>query len=203
MKKKSVWVIATTLAFCLLPTRSFADKANFPWLSIVPEVGYVFFKSGELEKDYHSKVPNRHGVVVKGHLDLGGDGLALELAPLFTWQAAGGLVDNLTGVGGEITLAYRFRTGGLYPTIGAAFHGVYYTPNDAISRGSDLMARFPFGINWYFAKYLAFVAEGGFMIGATGIRFAQGDDALRSALSERTEYAFILGFDLVIGLRFP
>jgi hypothetical protein len=200
VKRMALWVLC---CLCLAPVKAGARNVDFPWLSLAPEVGYVYFNGAELEKDYHAEVPSRNGVVLKGHVDLGGSRWALELAPLFTWQSAGGLVGNLNGVGGEVGLAYRISSGNLYPGFGIGFHGVYYTPNDAIQHGLDLMARFPIGMTWYFANYLGLVLEGGFMLGTTGIRFKEAEDAVRSNLSETTEYAFVLGFDLVVGLRFP
>jgi hypothetical protein len=176
---------------------------NIPWLSLAPEVGYVFFKGNELEKTYHAEAPNRHGVVLKGHVDVGGTGGALEVAPLYTFQHAGGLLGNLHGVGGEVSLVYRHSAGEFHPGIGLGFHGVFYAPNDDIQRGMDLMARIPIGTTWYFARYLGLVLETGPMLGVTGILFKDTDDPVQSALFERMELAFVFGIDLVMGLRFP
>ena len=196
-------LVVSMVVFSLFPSGVSAAEGRMSWLSIAPEVGYVFFKKGELEKDYRSKVPARHGVVVKGHVDIGGDGLAMELAPLFTWQSGDAFVGDLTGVGGEAGFVFRFSSGNFFPGIGAGFRGVYYVSNSVIERGTDLTARFPVGATWYFARYLGLVMEGGIILGATGIRFKDGDDPVRSNLSERTEFAFVFGFDLLLGLRFP
>ena len=180
-----------------------ASPHDIPWLSLAPEVGYVFFKKGELEKTYHAEVPTRHGFVLKGHADLGGDYGALELAPLYTRQSAGGLVGKLNGVGGEVTLVYRHPSGPFHPGIGIGFHGVFYTPNDNIQKGVDIMARAPLGVTYYFARYLGLVLEVGMMIGTTGIQFEADDNPVRYNLSDKMEYALVFGVDILIGLRFP
>lgn len=176
---------------------------GMPWLTLAPEVGYVFFKEGELEKTYHAKVPTRHGFVFKGHADLGGDYGALELAPLYTRQSAGGLVGTLNGVGGEVSLVYRHPSGPFHPGIGIGFHGVFYTPNDNIQKGVDIMARAPIGMTYYFARYVGLVLETGLMIGATGIQFEESDNPVQYNLSEKMEYALVFGIDILMGLRFP
>ena len=186
-----------------------AESPEFAWLSLAPEVGYTFFSKGELEKAYHSEIEVRNGVVVKGHVDIGGDGVALELAPLYSWQGCGGVVGNLNAFGGEMTLVYRFRSDDVYPGIGIGFHAAYIFPNDTVRRGVELFGRVPLGMTWYFVKYIGLVLEGGFMFGGTGIHFkdvdpAPGeDDPVPGNLHLHTEYAFNLGFDLMVGLRFP
>jgi hypothetical protein len=179
-----------------------AESPKFAWLSLAPEVGYTFFSKGELEKDYGTEIGARNGVVVKAHLDIGGDGLALELAPLYSWQGCGGRVGNLNAFGGETTLVYRFRSDDIYPGIGIGIHAAYLFPNDKIQRGVELFGRVPLGLTWYFVKYIGLVLEGGFMFGGTGIRL-KNVDAVSSNLAGHTEYAFNLGFDLMVGLRFP
>ena len=48
------------------------------------------------------------------------------------------------------------------------------------------------------------VFEAGFMFGGTGIRFKEDHpDQDASNLSGETEFAFTLGFDVLLGLRFP
>ena len=174
---------------------------KFAWLSLAPEVGYTFFSKGKLEDNYDAEIASRNGVVVKGHLDIGGDRLALELAPLYSWQGCGGLVGNLNAFGGEITLVYRFKSGDIYPSIGVGFHGAYLFANENIQRGTELFGRAPLALTWYFVKYIGLVLEGGFMVGTTGIRTKENEEY--GILHENTEFAFNLGFDLLIGLRFP
>ncbi len=197
-------IIAGGLAVLFgLSQRAEASGRQMPWLSLAPEVGYVFFGEGELEDHYHAKVPNRHGVVLKGHVDLGGDYGALELAPLYTWQHAAGRVGDIRGFGGEVSWVYRHPSGPLHPGIGIGFHGVFYAPNDHIQRGVDLMARIPIGMTYYFSRFLGFLMEVGPMLGATGIRFKADDDPVRYNLSEKIEYALVFGVDILVGLRFP
>jgi hypothetical protein len=179
-----------------------AESPKFAWLSLAPEVGYAFYSKGELEKDYGTDINARNSFVVKGHVDLGGDKLALELAPLYAWEGCSGLVGNLNALGGEITLVYRFKSNNIYPGIGIGFHGAYLFPNDNVKRGVELFGRVPLGLTWYFMKYVGLVLEGGFLFGGTGIRF-KDVEAVPGNLYENTEYAFNLGFDLLVGLRFP
>lgn len=198
---------AGAVAGLLLFTNSvstLAQEPEFPWLSVAPELGYQFFSAAKLEKDFDTEVGPRNGVTVKIHADVGGDKWGLEIAPLYAWQGSGDLAGNLSALGGEITLAYRFSfRGGVYPGIGIGFHGAYLLPNENIQKGCELAARIPLGATWYFLKYLGLVVEGGFMMGAVGIRFKDGTDAVLYALSQKTQYAFTLGFDLMVGLRFP
>ena len=101
-------------------------------------------------------------------------------------------------------MVYRFKKGAAYPGVGLGFHATYLFPNDKVQHGLELMGRVPLGLTWYFLKYIGLVVEGGFLFGATGIRF-KNDSAVPEfqALNENTEYAFTMGFDLMIGLRFP
>ncbi len=201
-QRRFLFALTMGLFVTTLVGRSNAEGHKFAWLSLAPEVGYTFFSKGELEEDYHSKIAARNGVVVKGHLDLGGDGLAFELAPTYAWQGCGGLVGNLNAFGGEATLVYRFKSGDIYPSIGLGFHGAYIFSNDNVKRGVEIFGRAPLGLTWYFVKYIGLVLEGGFMFGTTGIRF-KNVEGVPGTLYEDTEYAFNLGFDLLVGLRFP
>ena len=180
------------------------EKPRFPLISIAPEVGWQFFGKSKLEDNFDSTVGVRNAVVVKAHADIGGDKWALELAPLYAWQLSDGLTGNMSAFGGEVTLAYRRSTGAWYPGVGIGFHGTYLFPSDTVERGTELGARIPIGFTWYFFRYLGLVAEGGFMIGAVGIRFKDKPmDPLLHALSGKTEYALSIGCDLLVGLRFP
>jgi hypothetical protein len=204
MNSKVLYVGLLVISGSIAPGLGEAAEGRIPWLSIAPEVGYLYVFKGELENDYHSEVPSRHGVVVKGHLDLGGDGLAAEFAPLFTWQSGDAFVGDFTGVGGEVGVVYRYVSGDLHPGVGVGLRGVYYVQNNAIERGVDLTARIPVGMTWYFADLLGLVLEAGAFLGGTGIRFRDDTaDPIRSNLSEKTEYALVVGFDLLVGLRFP
>ncbi len=181
-----------------------ADNPRFPWLSIAPEVGYQFFAERTVVEDPHVTIGPRHGAVVKAHVDLGGDKFAMELAPLYAWQGTPNAMGSVSTVGGEITAVFRFSSGKVYPNIGLGFHGTYVLPNENIVGGTELCARVPLGLTWYFIRYLGLVVEGGFIFGGAGVRTKESShDAYLSAISGNMEYAFVLGFDLLVGLRFP
>lgn len=204
MNRKTYVAIAATMLLMSVCGTAFADKAKFPWLSIAPEVGWQFFAKSTMETTYNSTMGPRNGVVVKAHVDIGGDKWALELAPLYAWQGSDSLSGNTSAFGGEITAAYRFSTKSIYPGIGIGFHGAYLFPTDNLDYGVELMARIPLGLTWYFVKYLGLTLEGGFMFGALGVRYKESaKDTVASNLSQHTEYAFNLGCDLLVGLRFP
>lgn len=179
-----------------------AKETKFAWLSFAPELGYVFFSKGDLEEDYDAQIDARNGITVKGHIDLGGDKLAIELAPLYAWEGSSGLTGNLNAFGGEASIVYRFQTGSVFPSIGLGFHGAYLFATENVERGVELFGRVPLGLTWYFLKYVGLVLEGGFLFGGTGIRF-KDVGGVRGNLSGNTEYAFSLGFDLLVGVRFP
>lgn len=192
------------VAMALGAPRASAEQVDFAWLSVAPKIGYLFLSKGELEKSYHTEISNRHGVVVKGHVDVGGDKWALEIAPIYAFEGCKPPVDNLHAFGGEAGIAYRFGQNRIYPHFGLGFHGTYLFKNDNIKSGTELFARIPLGLTWYFMKYLGLIFEGGFMFGATGIHFKPDpNDQVITNISEDMELAFTLGFDLLIGLRFP
>jgi hypothetical protein len=184
------------------------DNARFAWLSFAPEVGYVHFFESKFTGS-GEKLDSRHGTVVKGHVDLGGDGLALEIAPLYAWQSCD-LLGNFHAVGGEVTLALRGSFGSFYPGIGIGFHGSYLFNTPHMDRGTQLYARVPLGFTWYFVKYLGLVFEAGVMYGGTGIQFKESEsssssryDAIRGRLVGDIKFASGFGLDLLLGLRFP
>ncbi len=192
------------IAMALSAPPASAEKVDFAWLSVAPKIGYLFLSKGELEKNYHTKISNRHGVIAKGHVDIGGDKWALELAPVYAFEACKAPVDNFHALGGEAAIAYRFGKTNIYPHIGLGFHGTYLFKNDNIKSGLEMLGRVPLGLTWYFMKYLGLTLEAGFLFGATGIHFKPDpDDPAISNVAEHMEYAFTLGFDLLVGLRFP
>ena len=191
-------------AILLGAAQASAEKVDFAWLSIAPKIGYLCQSKGELEKTYHTEISHRHGVVFKGHVDIGGDKWALEIAPIYAFEGCKPPVDNLHAFGGEASVVYRFGRNTVYPHIGLGFHGTYLFKNDNIHSGAELFGRVPLGVTWYFVKYLGLILEGGFMFGGTGIHFKPNpDDKVINNISEDMQYAFTLGFDLLIGLRFP
>lgn len=187
------------------------EQHKFSWFSLAPEIGYAhFFKSKIGSGGF--RLSARNGLVVKGHVDLGGDGIAVELAPLYSRQYGDSFLGDFHVVGGEITLVFRFAIGNVYPSIGIGFHGTYMIGNDQFSSGTELYGRVPFGITWYFVKYLGLVVDVGFLFGGTGInvRAVSEDENITGTKTEKwarlagsIEFAKGMGFDLLVGLRFP
>jgi len=156
----------------------------FSWFSLAPEVGYLFFPKSELTvKGFKATVEPRNGFIMKLHLDLGGDGLAFELAPLFSIQGGGitpdgggfwegidiGSGGNFQSVGGQMALVYRFKLGHFFPHLGLSFHGSYLM-GDEIDFGTEIYARIPIGFTVYMGKSLGLVVDVGLMYGVTGIK---------------------------------
>lgn len=180
------------------------EEHEFLGLTLAPEVGYVFFPKSELTVNgFKATVQARNGFVAKVHLDLGGDGIAFELAPLFAVEAGGidakggdfGTVavdldqgfgaGSFQAVGGQMGLVWRFRAGRFYPGFGLGFHGAYLM-GDAIDYGLELYGRVPVGFTVYLAPRLGLVVEAGFMLGVTGIRTPLDWSSLEAAgLSEQ------------------
>ncbi len=205
-------MILFSMVLTTFANRALADEANFAWLSFAPEIGYAHFFEGDPKLDGFADVnfDKRNGFVIKGHIDLGGDGLAVELAPVFAWESSdGGPLGDFSVLGGEITLVYRFGKNNVYPSIGAGFHGANIFPNEFIDAGCQLYARIPFGLTWYFLKYLGLVVEAGVMYGGTGIRAKSpsefSDPATVNAATALSDMEFAPGFalDILVGLRFP
>ncbi len=164
------------------------EEHEFLGFTFAPEVGYVFFPKSELTVNgFKATVQARNGFMAKAHFDLGGDGIAFELAPLFAVEAGGidaqggdfgsvavDLNDGLgagsfQAVGGQMSLVWRFRAGRFYPGFGLGFHGAYLMGDD-IDYGMELYGRVPVGFTVYLAERLGLVVEAGFMFGVTGIR---------------------------------
>jgi hypothetical protein len=199
------------------PAQDGEDGYDFAWFSIAPELGYTYFAPATITVegiDFH--VAARSSLAAKLHLDLGGDGLAVEIAPLYTWECGGGRFGNFHSVGAELALAWRFRLGSFYPGVGLGFHGTYIMGDD-ISLGAELYGRLPIGFTWYFSEYAALVVEVGLMYGGTGIRAKEivvdttpgpgGPQSPQQAANNAfaTNVSFGTGFaiDTVLGVRFP
>ncbi|MDD5306368.1 MAG: hypothetical protein PHU25_03525 [Deltaproteobacteria bacterium] len=193
------------------------DGHDFAWFSVAPEAGYTYFAPATITVqgvDFH--VAARSSVLAKLHLDLGGDGLAVEIAPLYSWESGGGRFGNFNSVGAELTLAWRFKLGSFYPGLGVGFHGTYIMGDD-IALGAECYGRLPVGFTWYFSEYAALVLEVGLMYGGTGIRAkdivvdvgaaAAGNETKEQAANNAlaSNIAFGAGFavDAVLGIRFP
>jgi hypothetical protein len=190
-----------------------SEASGFSWFSIAPEVGYQYFFETEIDEDYDAVIGGRHGLVLKGHLDFGGDGVALEVAPIFAFESGSGLWGDFAVLGGELTLAFRGSWGSFYPGFGIGFRGAGIFENDRIHSGAELYARIPVGFTWYFWSHLGLVFEVGVMYGGTGIRPkdvedpdpTDEDDTIRNNLAETDEMYWGAGFglDILLGLRFP
>lgn len=158
---------------------------EFASVSLSPQMGYTFYPKSEMEiRGFKATVEPRHGLIFKLHLDLGGDGVAFELAPIFSLQF-GGITPNSSisdinfesgfssgsfqAVGGEMGLVYRFSIKQFFPHFGFGFHGAYLRGDD-IEYGVEIYGRIPVGLTVYLAQHIAVVAEFGFMLGVTGIR---------------------------------
>lgn len=186
---------------------------EFAWLSVAPEAGYGYFFEGEFSGVNGEMLSARNAFVAKLHVDIGGDGLAVELAPLYEFEGCDKLLGDFNVLGGEVTLVYRFAAGSVYPSLGIGFHGAYIFPSDILSSGTQLYARAPLGLTWYFGEYLGLVVEAGVLYGGTGIKTKAvtisgtqqaGDlERRRNVLSDSMEFASGFGFDLLVGLRFP
>ncbi len=198
-------IIALTVAFSVISSPVMAEESSgseFAWFSFAPEIGYVRFFEATVHEKLNAKLAARDGIVLKGHVDIGGDGIALELAPLYAWESGGEEFGDFNVFGGEITLAFRASIGSFYPGFGIGFHGAYIFENDYIDSGSELYARVPLGFTWYFAEYLGLVFEFGLMYGGTGVRVKEEvNHAL--AESDKPEFGAGFAFDILAGLRFP
>jgi outer membrane protein W len=162
------------------------DEHAFSWFSAAPELGYTFFPEAAMQVNgFKATVNARNGFVAKLHLDLGGDGLSFEIAPLFAVEAGGidqsggsfgsTSVDprNLSGsfqsIGAQLGAVYRFEISRFYPHVGLGLHAAYVMGRD-IEYGAEIYGRIPLGFTLYLAKHLGLVVEAGFMYGVTGIK---------------------------------
>ena len=210
MRLKSLIPTAVIMTSLLAGASAARADGGFAWLTIAPEMGYVHFFKTTLDEEFDVKLGARNGLTVKGHVDIGGDGLALEVAPLYSWQSAGGTFGSFSALGGELTLVYRSSFKSFYPGIGVGLHLAGIFANDIIKSGLELYARVPVGFTWYFAKHLGLVFEAGAMFGGTGIRMKEQSGA---SLEEQEINALAntgdiywgpgFGFDIMAGLRFP
>lgn len=165
-----------------------AEEDYFFWLTVAPEVGYLFFPRSALAvQDYTAKVEPRNGFAAKLHFDMGGDGLAVEIAPMFVVEAGGvnptgggfgnigvdfseGLFSGtFQGIGAQFAVVYRFEVGRFFPSIGGGFHGNYLWGSE-IEYGTELYGRIPIGATVYVGKNIGLVFEIGLMYGVTGIK---------------------------------
>ncbi|MCP4679769.1 MAG: hypothetical protein GY854_30620 [Deltaproteobacteria bacterium] len=194
-----------TVVLSVISSPALADESSdseFAWFSFAPEIGYVHFFETTVHEKLNAKLAARDGIVLKGHVDIGGDGIALEIAPLYAWESGGKEFGDFNVLGAEITLALRANSGNFYPGIGIGFHGAYIFENDYINSGSELFARVPLGFTWYFMEYLGLVFEFGLMYGGTGVRVKEeANHAL--AESDKAEFGAGFAFDILVGLRFP
>ncbi len=164
------------------PEEEKAEKEEiFPVFTMAPELGYLFFPRSEMVVNgFKATVETRNGFIVKLHFDIGGDGLAFEISPMFAIEAGGITREEVEftsalssgsfkAVGGQTALAYRFDVGRFFPSIGLGFHGNYLMGNE-IDYGTELYGRIPVGFTVYMGKKIGLVVETGFMYGVTGIK---------------------------------
>jgi len=211
MKRLACWLLLSALfGLCCAPRSAGASDSGFAWFSVAPEIGYTHFFKAKLRPSGYDPITlaPRDGMVAKVHLDLGGDGIALELAPVYAYERSKRDFGDFHALGGEITFVFRFHAGSFYPGLGLGFHGAYLFDNPAISSGTQLYARLPVGFTWYFLKHLGLVFEADVMYGGTGIRSKNSDasplDAnARSGLSNKLYFAPGFALDILLGLRFP
>lgn len=169
------------------------EKHHFSKITFSPQVGYAYFPASSFDFDgINLKVDKRNSFIAKAHLDIGGDGLAFEIAPLFAMEQVGGDIysvgSDLSGgvsgkffsVGAQTSLVYRASWGRFYPHLGISFHGTYLMGDD-IQYGAELYGRIPAGFTVYPAKHFGIVVEIAVLFGATGIR---GPDPDASALNQ-------------------
>jgi len=82
--QRLIRIVFISFLLVTLSNRALAGEADFAWLSFAPEIGYLHFFEAEAKVDgfpaqtFHA----RNGLVIKGHMDFGGNGLAVEVAPL-------------------------------------------------------------------------------------------------------------------------
>lgn len=171
------------------------EDGPFAWFSVAPEVGLAIYPAADMMiKGIQFTINRRIGFVGKVHLDLGGAGLAVDLAPLIAVEGAnvhldasqgvgGGLGGDYVAFGGELSILYKFHAKSFFPHLGIGFHGTYLT-SDALEYGSELFGRIPFGFTWYVAEDFGLVFEFGFMYGVTGIRWRFTEAMKRELLAE-------------------
>ena len=170
----------------------------FDWFTVSPQVGYAFFNENTIAVEgFKARISKRNGIVIKLHLDLGGDGLSFELTPLFALQAGsitpdaagfsemsnpttarGFAAGSFQSVGGETAIMYRLNIKKMFfPHVGIGFHGSYLMSND-IMYGAQFYGRAPVGITIYPHRHVGIMAEIGFMYGSTGVRLKKAIDPI-------------------------
>lgn len=172
------------------------EDGPFAWFSVAPEVGLAIYPAADMTiQGIQLTINRRIGFVGKLHLDLGGAGLSVDLAPLIEAEGSGsfkldgsqgiggGMGGDYVGFGGELSILYKFRAKSFFPHIGIGFHGTYLT-SDALEYGSELFGRIPIGFTWYMAENIGLVFELGVMYGVTGIRW-KFTDAMRQEMMDQ------------------
>jgi hypothetical protein len=144
------------------------------------------------------KVSERAGVILKLHFNLLGDGLGIEINPLFSSEWTGDTeVEKFTALGAQLGIAYRFHIRRFYPKIGIGGH-VAYLKGDNVDAGLEAYGRLPIGFSIYFVRFMAIDFEVAWMSGVTGIRTAG-----LGVFDDHIRYDYTSGLEAVIGIRFP
>lgn len=184
------------------------------WAGIGFEIGYQHFSDASFDtggdpatEAIIGGIPERNNRTLALTLDLGGDGLGLQLSPYY----ATGEIRNtdLTTIGVFVGGMLRPRFGSVYPHVGVGLQAGYMSA-DIITYGLDLYARVPIGITFYPVSNLALVAELGLGWGMTGVQYPTqelevdtGQGISVTATSPDLEFGTTTLYDLSIGLRFP
>jgi hypothetical protein len=190
------------------------DEGRMAWFGLGVEIGYQHFSDASFDSGEDPAVdaiiggiPERDNTTLTFTLDLGGDGLGLQLAPYY---AKGEIRDtDLTTVGVFVGGMLRPHFGSVYPHVGVGLQAGYMSA-DIITYGLDLYARVPLGVTFYPVSNLALVAELGLGWGMTGVQYPTqelevdtGQGISVTATSPDLEFGTTTLYDLSIGLRFP
>jgi hypothetical protein len=184
------------------------------WGGFGVELGYQHFSDASFDSGGDPAteaiiggIPERDNRTIALTIDLGGDGLGLQLSPYY---ATGEIRQvDLTTFGLFIGGMYRPHFGNVYPHIGIGLQAGYMSA-DIITYGLDLYGRVPLGITYYPLKNLGLVAELGLGWGATGVQYPTqsievdtGQGISVTATSPDLEFGTTTLYDVSIGLRFP
>lgn len=180
-------------------------SVRMPFFTAALDGGLVFFsdyavsatdENGDTQK---LNVSHRAGVLLKLQLNLLGDGLGIEINPIFAseWTGESAGIEQLGAIGAQLGVAYRFHVRRVYPKIGIGGH-LAYLWGDNLNYGIEAYGRLPVGFSWYFVRVLALDFEVAWMSGATGLKTSG-----MGIFDDHARYDYTNGLEVVIGLRFP
>lgn len=164
-----------------------------PWFTVSPRLGYTYFTALDLTAEV--SLAERHALTAMFGFDLGGEGLVMTVAPVYTLEPG---VDNLGilhGIGVYLGMDFRWRWWNFVPSAGLGFRGSYLLGTN-IEHGAELVGRFPLALTWYLSERHSVIFELGLGYGATGIQ------SPKLGLAHlQTGHGFVI--DLLFGTRFP